>query len=309
MIPAGIGREHVLAAMARIDRQGVPPRREGRTFEVAHEGRTYPPKLLVSVACEIALGKPLPSVVFAGGAETNGFLRRLGFAVASKSGGPGVPRRGRSRPRPGSETGSSRVDHEFTSEVLDSLWQRLLLTAPLHPWAELEVARDLPPGTAGVYAWFFRTVPPCVPTEGCARRDDRALLYVGISPSSPTSGETLRSRIRYHYRGVAEGSTLRRTLGCLLEAELGTILRRVGSGSRMTFAENEQALTRWMAEHAAVAWVEVDRPWALEAHLISRLVLPLNIEGNTRHPFHAELRRIREQARARARQLPILREG
>jgi hypothetical protein len=160
-----------------------------------------------------------------------------------------------------------------------------------------------------LYAWFFRTVPPGVPAEGCVRRGDRTLLYVGISPASPTSGETLRSRIRYHYRGVAEGSTLRRTLGCLLESQLGTILRRVGSKNRMTFVGKEEALRLWMAEHAAVAWVEVDRPWILEAHMISRLALPLNVEGNARHPFCAELRRIREQARARARQLPILLEG
>ncbi len=309
MIPDGIRREHVLAAMARIDRQGVPARREGRTFEVRHEGRTYPPKLLVSVACEVATGRPLPSRLFTGGPETNGFLRRLGFTVASTFGGPEPPTRASLRAARGHNATSSQAFAGFTPERLEALAHRLLSLAPLHTWAELDGSRDQPPATAGVYAWFFRKVPPGVPTEGCIRRGNQSLLYVGISPASPASGETLRSRIRYHYRGVAEGSTLRRTLGCLLEAELGTTLRRVGAGKRMTFAQKEEALTRWMAEHAVVAWVQVDRPWVLEAHLIDRLAPPLNIDGNVRHPFQGELRRIREQARARARQLAILREG
>ena len=47
----------------------------------------------------------------------------------------------------------------------------------------------------------------------------------------------MRERIRYHYQGNAEGSTLRLTLGCLLSEELDIELRRVGSGKRMTFAE------------------------------------------------------------------------
>ncbi|WP_386143941.1 GIY-YIG nuclease family protein [Streptomyces yanii] len=43
-----------------------------------------------------------------------------------------------------------------------------------------------------------------------------------------TSTQNLRTRVRYHYRGNAAGSTLRLTLGCLLGLEL----RRVGSGKR-----------------------------------------------------------------------------
>ena len=248
--------------MAQIDRQGVPPGREGRTFGVPHGGRSYPPKLLVSVACEIALGRPLLlSAFFTGGSETNGFLRRLGFTVISKSEGRQARTKQEPRAARSVETRSPQTAGPLTPEKLEALSSLLLSAAPLNTWADIERSREVPPATSGVYAWFFRTVPPGVPAEGCVRQGDRTLLYVGISPASPTSGETLRSRIRYHYRGVAEGSTLRRTLGCLLEPQLGTILRRVGSRNRMTFVEKEKALTRWMAEHAAVAWVEVDRPW------------------------------------------------
>ena len=48
------------------------------------------------------------------------------------------------------------------------------------------------------------------------------------------------------YRGNAYGSTLRLTLGCLLADQLGIELRRVGSGTRLTFGDGEQALSEWM---------------------------------------------------------------
>ncbi|MGN9920724.1 GIY-YIG nuclease family protein [Micromonospora palomenae] len=104
------------------------------------------------------------------------------------------------------------------------------------------VPEDCPiPASIGVYAWYFTALLPGVPTHGCHELGDAVLLYVGISPKAPpTNGrapsrQTIRSRVRYHYRGNAEGSTLRFTLGSLLADELGIGLRRVGSGKRMTF--------------------------------------------------------------------------
>lgn len=71
-----------------------------------------------------------------------------------------------------------------------------------------------------------------VPTEGCITQNGYTLLYVGISPDKkgkPNSRANLRQRIKTHYSGNAEGSTLRRTLGVLLATEQFP-LRRVGSG-------------------------------------------------------------------------------
>lgn len=129
---------------------------------------------------------------------------------------------------------------------------------------------------------------------------------MGISPKNPRSRQTLRSRIRYHFRGNAEGSTLRLTLGCLLEDELGTVLRKVGSGKRRTFADAEATLTEWMAQNARVSWVETDDPVALEEHLIKTLVLPLNLDQNDHSAFHARLSEIRRKARERALLLPLV---
>lgn len=187
----------------------------------------------------------------------------------------------------------------------------MLMQAPLVGAAEV-LARPSPiPAAPGVYAWFFRNVPPGVPVDGCLIRDGMPLLYVGISPKAPptngtpVSRQTLRSRVRYHYRGNAEGSTLRLTLGCLLADALGIELRRVGSGKRLTFGSGEAALSGWMAANALVSWVEHPRPWEAEEALIRSASLPLNLQGNQRHPFHSHLTVIRATAKERARFLPM----
>jgi GIY-YIG catalytic domain len=177
-----------------------------------------------------------------------------------------------------------------------------LLGAQLYTWSDLHANPQLPPRTPGVYGWFFRTAPTGVPCEGCVTRDGYTLLYVGISPGRDVSTQNLRSRIRYHFRGNVEA--LRLTLGCLLEPVLGTALRRVGSGRRLTFGRAEGRLTEWMAENARVCWAETEQPRELEANLIQRLVLPLNLDQN-KHGFRATLRRIRLDARCKARGLPV----
>ncbi|MGG6242592.1 GIY-YIG nuclease family protein [Nodosilinea sp. AN01ver1] len=180
---------------------------------------------------------------------------------------------------------------------------------PTRLWSRPEVlARNCPvPGMAGVYAWYFRKVPPGVPIEGCHRVEGATLLYVGISPSKPSSsGQQLKERVRQHYNSNAFGSTLRLTLGCLLANELGIELRRVGSsGKRLTFADGEQALSNWMEANALVTWMETPEPWVLEPQLISQLSLPLNLEHNESHPFYPILSELRKSWRARARELPV----
>lgn len=191
----------------------------------------------------------------------------------------------------------------------------LPLTDPERLWTCDEVlASPSPvPRRGGVYGWYFRDVPPVVPTEGCVQRGLFTLLYAGISPKRPPrngrapSAQTLLHRVRYHMRGNAEGSTLRLTLGCLLSERLGLELRRVGSGRRMTFGhEGEAALSEWLSSNARVAWCEHERPWELEAECIRALSLPLNLAQNASHPFHPALSSIRAAAKARARALPVL---
>ena len=188
------------------------------------------------------------------------------------------------------------------------------LTHPTRLWSRPNIlARPCPvPAEPGVYAWYFAEVPPGVPTQGCAVRDGCTLLYVGISPSAPPangkppSRQNLRTRVRYHMRGNAEGSTLRLSLGCLLSARLGIELRRVGSGGRRTFARGEARLSAWLERSARVTWVVHPQPWAVEPALIATLVLALNLDQNGHSPFHATLSRLRAEAKQRARMLPIV---
>lgn len=173
-------------------------------------------------------------------------------------------------------------------------------------------ARPSPvPKTAGVYAWYFKTVPGAIAVNGCHFHDGMPMLYVGIAPKKPyadgrRSKSTLYQRVRYHYRGNAEGSTLRLTLGCLLAEQLGVELRRVGSGTRRTFADGEQKVSEWMAANAFVCWIEAAEPWALEQRLIGDFDVPLNLDQNRHNAFHAELTSARKAAKARAAVLPIM---
>jgi hypothetical protein len=169
------------------------------------------------------------------------------------------------------------------------------------------LARPCPiPGEPGVYSWFFKEPPPQVPLEGCSSHGGATLLYLGIAPSRPGSRSNLRKRLRGHLRGNASGSTLRLSLGCLLASRLGIELRRLGRTQRLTFSEGEAKLSAWLEQNAPFAWVEVEEPWRFEEGLIRAASLPLNLELNAAHPFHASLHAARREARARARRLPAL---
>ena len=194
--------------------------------------------------------------------------------------------------------------------MLDHIVSRL--TTPYQIYGRSDVvSKPRPiPASRGIYAWFFRNIPSGIPTNDCKKFNELTLLYVGISPSRATSANNLQRRIRYHYCGNASGSTLRLSLGVLLTPISSFPLRRVGSGRRMTFTHlGEQWLDDWMEQNAFVAWMEHPEPWAVEAGVISRLSLPLNIQDNRNHPFSVELRKHRRQAMDLARSSAVATEG
>ncbi len=91
-----------------------------------------------------------------------------------------------------------------------------------------------------------------------------------------------------------------------MSEELDIELRRVGSGKRVTFAEGEEVLSQWMADHTFVCWEQVDAPWVRERELIEELPLPLNLDANKSNPFASTLSGLRQLAREVARQLPVV---
>lgn len=166
----------------------------------------------------------------------------------------------------------------------------------------------LVPKEKGLYFWWFKNLPSLIPLEDCFDYEGYYLLYAGISPdhlNKPNSKANLNSRIRTHLFGNAEGSTLRRTLGILLQVESNYPLRRVGSGKRMTFTHlGEQWLDNWLDENAKVSWIVCDEPWLLEKEILRHKPLPLNLRDND-HPFKSILSELRKVAIQNARELDI----
>ena len=185
--------------------------------------------------------------------------------------------------------------------------QALLQPRRLYTRAEILSPNCPIPDTSGAYAfWFLDTLG--VPDEDCVQHEGKTLLYVGISPRVPTapgqaSKFSIRSRIRYHFQGTAENSTLRLTLGCLLRHQL----RRVGAGGkRRTFAGKEKAISDWMDRNAFVSWIQTDRPWEMEKELLEQVSLPFNLDDNDKHHFHWVLTDLRRHAKRVSLELPIV---
>ena len=187
-----------------------------------------------------------------------------------------------------------------------------LVSKPSKVWARSDVlSKPNPiPTTNGIYAWFFKTIPPQVPSDGCINYNGMSLLYAGISPKNEKSTQNLRKRITTHFRGNAEGSTLRLTLGVLLSEKSGFELRRVGSGKRKTLTHlGEQWLDKWLDDNAFVMWVEHEKPWTVEKEILRCCSLPLNIQDNDHHEFSKTLSSIRVKAKRLAEESPIANEG
>jgi hypothetical protein len=83
MIPTSIQKKHVLMAAEWIDQHGVGGR-DSRKYLAVINGKTYPPKLVISRAYFYAHGSEWSHENFTGGEETNSYLRGLGFRVVER---------------------------------------------------------------------------------------------------------------------------------------------------------------------------------------------------------------------------------
>src|SRR3954451_9213085 len=86
-IPAGLTRTHVLQTLADLDAGAAHPFGQPTGYELLHEGKRYPPKAVIGLACRYYLGKMLLPDEFSGGevpGQANFVLRKLGFTVIQK---------------------------------------------------------------------------------------------------------------------------------------------------------------------------------------------------------------------------------
>jgi 5-methylcytosine-specific restriction protein B len=81
-----IKKEHILSAIAEIDKEGIRSGRQSSTYDLVYEGKIYPPKLVISIANRYAVGEELDSNIFAGGLGTDAFklLEGFGFDILVK---------------------------------------------------------------------------------------------------------------------------------------------------------------------------------------------------------------------------------
>ncbi|GEO10983.1 MrcB family domain-containing protein [Segetibacter aerophilus] len=87
-IPKNITREHLLAAIDKIDKEGTPPGGESRYYDVVYNKKRYPPKVIVSFANLFANEEILDRNSFEGGKDTDCFnlLQENGFEIVNKAG-------------------------------------------------------------------------------------------------------------------------------------------------------------------------------------------------------------------------------
>lgn len=85
-VASDIKAEHVRAALAEIDRDGVPPDAESARYDLIEGEKRYPPKYVLSLATKYATGEPLDRGLFSGGEDSSAFrvLRALGFVIEPK---------------------------------------------------------------------------------------------------------------------------------------------------------------------------------------------------------------------------------
>jgi hypothetical protein len=84
-IPKTIRKEHIISALAAIDKEGYPKEHESIKYSVVYQGKKYPPVWVIRAANGFANGKPLDPTLFSGGEQSNNFLRKLGFRIVKKS--------------------------------------------------------------------------------------------------------------------------------------------------------------------------------------------------------------------------------
>ncbi len=135
------------------------------------------------------------------------------------------------------------------------------------------------PKEGGIYAWYFKEVPPLMPDVGCTARDGKGLFYIGQT-------DDLNRRIKEHYEGTVGQSTLRLSLGVLFEDQM--------KATGIIGLNREGLLTKWMKENAFVCWIGHKDHAIIEKDVIGKGWLPLNI-NHSLHPFSQELKAMRNQ--------------
>jgi hypothetical protein len=146
------------------------------------------------------------------------------------------------------------------------------------------------PAEPGCYAWWAELGSmPRVPKNPHPTSSGMTLFYVGISPGSASSSQTIRSRVlNNHLRGNLGSSTFRKTLAALLLQELDLHPRETTTKVELPKDENAR-ISSWQGKHLALTWCVTPQPWVTELAVIVALVPPLNLASNADHEIFPTL--------------------
>lgn len=182
------------------------------------------------------------------------------------------------------------TDPEVTERVVARLTRRPV---------SLDVAKSPAglPSVGGLYAWW--TVKGSIPgVPSCPHPSEELdLFYIGIAPKDSMSRATLRSRVvDNHINGNTGSSTFKKTLASLLFERM---VWQPGFTDRpLLSAADNAALRDWQRQNLQLTWAEHPEPWSIEGAVVARLQPPLNLAGNSAHPFlsvlSSERRRFKE---------------
>ena len=174
-IPSNITADHLEKAVEKIKEEGIPTNGDSQYYNVLHDGKTYPPKLIVSYANSFANGEILDRRTFRGGLDTPCFklLEENGFQIVDKNGTP------------------MTEDEIFYPELINFLEQsetgNLKTKHFKDTFKGLKVKVSFGQGVAARIPWISFLMPPHTTSEGIYpgylyyKDIDRLILTYGIS--------------------------------------------------------------------------------------------------------------------------------
>ena len=86
MIPKGLQYHHFNKLLRKLVSTVCQSQGNHTDMILLIDGKSYPPKYVISLAAKYATGTELESSQFSGGDETNNFLKSLGMEIMPKTG-------------------------------------------------------------------------------------------------------------------------------------------------------------------------------------------------------------------------------
>lgn len=188
-----ITADHVLLAIAEIDREGIDPKEESTGYDLLYAGHRYPPKLVLSLAAKYAKGTEFDRSQFTGGEDSSAFrlLRSLSFEIVPKAVLPDILKRFLTQASTGSALAVSGYPTEYRGlQVKVSFGKGVLARVP---WIAFLGAGHVP--TKGSYPvlLYYRKAGYVVVAYGVSETHDTAPFWRNLD-STPTIEQYLATQ-------------------------------------------------------------------------------------------------------------------